>query len=139
MILRDKILQLGVRRPIQITRDNYDLSQLEFSAKDLVSELDGSLVYDSETKHDLAKIFFAQLELAMELTDPLSYIYHKNGCPSVDTLGSVELQLMQSKIQQWDQALNAWNIKFQTLFNPDTSPNKHKSILLYCGLTSIYY
>jgi hypothetical protein len=139
LILRDRILPLGVRRPIQITRGNFDFSQPKLSENDLEPEFTTSRVYDRETKRDLARVFFAQLDLAVELTDAISYVYPVNGFRSFDLLDYNSMLSMPSKIERCKTTLNAWHTKFKEILPAGAWQNKHKSVSLYSGLTSIYY
>lgn len=137
LISRDRILPLGVRRPIQITRENFDFSQPKLSEKDLEPEFGSSCVYDRETKRDLARVFLTQLHLAVELTDALSYVYPVNGFRSFDKLDYNTMILMPSKIEKCKESLDAWYSRFKECVLP--SARKHKSVSLYTGLTSIYF
>jgi hypothetical protein len=137
--LRDRILPLGVRRPIQITRDNFDFSQSRLSVKDLEPEFGNSNVYDRETKSHLARIFLSQLDLAIELTDLFSYIYPANGFQSYDRLDWNATLLSLSKIKRCRESLDTWNSNFRKSILSAAGSTKHKSVSLYSGLTSIYY
>ena len=137
--MRDRILPLGVRRQIQITRDSFDLSQSKLTVRDLEPEFCSSNVYDRETKNHLAKIFLSQLDLAIELTDLISHIYPARGIRSYDKLDlNATLQTL-SKIQQCKESLDTWNSDFKKLVLSAAGSTKHKSLALYIGLTSIYY
>lgn len=139
IILRDRILPLGVRRPIQITRDHFNFSQPKLDEKDLEAEFGSSRVYDRETKMDLAQIFFAQLDLAVELTDTISYVYPVNGFRSFDQLDYNAMLSMLSKIEHCKENLDKWHWNFKKAVAPQSWSKKHKSVFLYSGLTSIYY
>ena len=137
--MRDRILPLGVRRQIQITRDSFDLSQSKLTVRDLEPEFGSSNVYDRETKSHLARIFLSQLDLAIELTDLISYIYPANGIRSYDNLDWKATLLTLSKIQQCKESLDTWNSDFKKSVLSAAGSTKHKSLSLYIGLTSIYY
>jgi hypothetical protein len=137
--LRDRILPLGVRRPIHITHSTFDFSQPKLSANDLEPEFGKSRVYDEETKRDLATVLLAQIDLAIELTDPISYIYPANGFQSFDKLGYGDRLLMQPKIKRCGESLDIWHSGFEQSIGAGTWPTKHKSVVLCAGLTSIYY
>jgi hypothetical protein len=136
--LRDRILPLGVRRPIQITRENFDFSQPKLSEKDLEPELSTSRVYDKDTKRDLVRIFVAQLDLAVELTDAISYVYPVNGFRSFDFLDYNSMLLMPMKIERCKKRLDTWHSGFKEMLPPGTC-FKHKAISLYSGLALMYY
>jgi hypothetical protein len=137
--LRDRILPPGVRRPIQITRNNFDFSQSRLSTNDLEPQFGTSKVYDRETKSHLARIFISQLDLAIELTDLISYIYPANGFRSYDKLDWKATLLTLSKIKRCRESLDNWNFNFKKSILSAAGSTKHTSISLYGGLTSIYY
>ena len=139
IIIRDRILPLGVRRCIQITRDNFDLSQSRLCEKDLEPEFRNSYVYDAETKRELAQVFLVQLDLAVELTDALSYLYPVTGFRSFDKLNYNDVMSMPKKIEQSQVELDSWHARFVEWIVPGDWSNKHKSVILYSGLTSIYF
>ncbi|KAH6715892.1 hypothetical protein BKA61DRAFT_733726 [Leptodontidium sp. MPI-SDFR-AT-0119] len=139
IILRDRILPLGVRRSIQITRENFDFTTPRLSEKDLEREFESSCVYDAETKRDLARIFLAQLDLAVELTDALSYVYPANGFLSFDKLDYNDLMSMPKKIESCKENLDSWHSRFNECVVPGAWSKKHKSVMLYSGLTSMYF
>lgn len=128
-----------MRRPIQITRESFDFAQSKLCLTDLEQEFETSLVYDKETKIGLAKVFLAQLDLAVELTDLISYIYPANGFQSLDKLDSKNMLLMRSKILQCKKGLDAWNANSKRSICRSGWAKKHKSFALYSGMTSIYY
>ncbi|KAL2065772.1 hypothetical protein VTL71DRAFT_3442 [Oculimacula yallundae] len=139
IVLRDRILPLGVRRSIQITRANFDFNLPRLTEKDLEPECTSSCVYDAETKRDLIRVFLAQLDLAVELTDALSYVYPANGFRSFDILDYNEVMSMPKKIEMYLENLESWHTRFNEWVVPGAFSKKHKSVMLYSGLTSIYF
>lgn len=139
IILRDRILPLGVRRSIQIARSNFDFSLPRLCEKDLEPEFRGSCVYDPETKRDLARVFLTQLGLAVELTDALSYVYPAHGFHSFDRLEHDEVISMPKKIEKCRDNLDAWHARCKEWIEPGAWSGKHTSVMLFSGLTSIYF
>ncbi|KAH7317793.1 hypothetical protein BKA65DRAFT_515202 [Rhexocercosporidium sp. MPI-PUGE-AT-0058] len=139
IILRDRILPLGVRRSIQITREDFDFTLPRLSEKDLEREFDSSCVYDAETKRDLARVFSAQLDLAVELTDTISYVYPPNGFGSFDKLDYNDVMSMPKKIEMCRDSLDSWHSRFNDWVTPGAWSKKHKSVMLYSGLSSMYF
>ncbi|PVH69031.1 hypothetical protein DL98DRAFT_661897 [Cadophora sp. DSE1049] len=139
IVIRDRILPLGVRRCIQITRENFDFSQSRLCEKDLEPEFRSSCVYDAETKRELAQVFLVQLDLAVELTDALSDLYPATGFRSFDKLDYNDVMSMPKKIEQCQVDLDSWHARFVEWVVPGEWSNKHKSVILYSGLTSIYF
>ena len=135
-ILRDRIMPLGVRRPIQITRDNFDFTQEPISEEDLESESEFSQVYDTDTKRTLARIFISQVDLAIALTDLLSLIYPMN---SVKSLDFNTLMCIPSAMQRCRNDLEKWSVTHAGLPTIGIMSTRHKSVSLFNGLTQIYY
>ncbi|EEH34680.2 hypothetical protein PAAG_05729 [Paracoccidioides lutzii Pb01] len=69
IILRDRILLLGLRRHPQITPQNFDLPLDCLSEEDFEDEVYNSEVYSPETKRLLANVMRVQYQLAIALTD----------------------------------------------------------------------
>lgn len=53
-VIRDRVIAIGLRRPIQITRDHFNFSKETMLLSDLEEEIQWSDVYDPETKQHLA-------------------------------------------------------------------------------------
>lgn len=136
--MRDRILPLGVRRSIQITKAEFDFSLPRLTEKDLEPEFRSSYVYDPETKRDLARVFVAQLDLAVELTDALALLYPINGFHSFDNLDYNDMKSMPKKIEQCQDSLDTCHSRHKDWLELGPWSRKHKSVVLYTGLTSIY-
>ncbi|WKT52011.1 hypothetical protein QSH57_002525 [Fusarium oxysporum f. sp. vasinfectum] len=75
---RDRVLTLGLRKPLQITPSSFNVSLDPITPDDLANEAETSAVYDSRTKRQLADIINYQCRLAVLLTDTLSICYGPN-------------------------------------------------------------
>ncbi|KAK2667661.1 hypothetical protein RAB80_016852 [Fusarium oxysporum f. sp. vasinfectum] len=75
---RDRVLTLGLRKPLQITPSSFNVSLDPITPDDLADEAETSAVYDSRTKRQLADIINYQCRLAVLLTDTLSICYGPN-------------------------------------------------------------
>ncbi|KAL3490207.1 hypothetical protein BJX62DRAFT_252131 [Aspergillus germanicus] len=75
ILLRDRIIPLGLRRHPQITPQTMDLTGesclTPLGERDLEDEISCSEVYDAETKRLLARVLGIQCELAVVLSDVL--------------------------------------------------------------------
>lgn len=68
-ILRDRILPLGVRRPLQIQPQDFDFTSSPLTKGDFANEVDRSKVYDAATKDSLVELLITLCDLAVSLTD----------------------------------------------------------------------
>ncbi|KAH6665010.1 fungal-specific transcription factor domain-containing protein [Halenospora varia] len=76
-VLRDRILPLGLRRPLQI--DCIYTSDRGLTDNDFDQDVGKSKVYDADTQRLLAKILVAQTRLALEMTDAINILYPPDG------------------------------------------------------------
>ncbi|OBT58755.1 hypothetical protein VE04_00730 [Pseudogymnoascus sp. 24MN13] len=137
-VIRDRILPLGVRRPLQITHNHLDSAGQELTEEDLEEDIGESEVYDTETQQLLAKIFLAQCKLAVELTDVITMVYPADGANPVITACeddfnrvSTETKGYETKLTNWYNTINQWI--------PTVLGKSHASITLYTSLLYIYY
>lgn len=69
-IIRDRVLSLGLRRPPQITRDNFDFECGELMTDcEFRDEIENSRVYSPQTKLLLTHVLLRIVELCVILTD----------------------------------------------------------------------
>jgi hypothetical protein len=138
-ILRDRILPLGVRRPVFITDAHFDFSSSPLNAKDLENEIGHSKVYDPETKQSLAELIGTLCELAVVLTSVIMIISPVHEIP-IASLSEAELSRSWMLIQRARSDLSHWynnaNVKFPT---PAGLGDTHESVILYTNLMYLYY
>ncbi|KAL2828811.1 hypothetical protein BJY01DRAFT_255256 [Aspergillus pseudoustus] len=83
ILLRDRIIALGLRRHPQITPQTLDLTGRScvtpLGETDLEDEITHSEVYDPETKRLLARVLVIQCELAMVFTEVLVLVHSGAG------------------------------------------------------------
>ncbi|KAF4967481.1 hypothetical protein FSARC_4976 [Fusarium sarcochroum] len=72
---RDRVLTLGLRKPLQITSSSFNVNLEPITQEDLANEACHSAVYNPETKQHLADILNFQCRLAVILTEALSICY----------------------------------------------------------------
>ncbi len=81
-IIRDRIMGLGVRRSIQITRAHFDFeANPPLSRADLADEVERSRVYNPGTKSCLIEILVHMVELCVVLTDILTLVFPQDDTP----------------------------------------------------------
>ncbi len=139
-ILRDRIISLGVRRPLQVSPADFVSHQPPLSVHDLQSEVGRSKVYSPNTKVLLNQLTVALCELAVVVTDVIMLVYPLH--ESIDSILSTEEKATQSLnlVATCRCALTGWFKKiFMTFPQPSRPGYVHKSVILYTDLMYIYY
>lgn len=137
--MRDRILALGLRRNIQISRDAFECTKpASLELADLEDEEGSSLVYSAETKKELMSIVVRLAELCVILTDVLTLAFTllvgASGGP-----GRPEFEM--EKIRECkDVLLRRWfEVTSSDAICQDPSSPRHPSVTLYTTLMLIYY
>ncbi|KAH8663236.1 fungal-specific transcription factor domain-containing protein [Ilyonectria robusta] len=146
-IIRDRSMGLLLKRPVQITKEQFDFSEDPLNSNDLKDELQRSKVYCPSTKSKLAEVLSQSVLLFIKLTDVLMLIYPQNGKPQStskehdDSL--LQLHECKSGLREWHlgAASKLQNHQSRTDFGlPKTDQaSGHDSITLYMNLTYMYY
>lgn len=107
-ILRDKVMSLGMRRPMLIGPADFDVSRPGFNEHDASDEIPGSAVYTPATKRVISQVFAALCELAGILTGVLDVCYPASGTrPRSDRPAAVVAQDHVAKLDAWYEAAAA--------------------------------
>lgn len=140
-VLRDRVIALGVRRPVQITPDHFDFSQTGVTELDFAGEVERSQVYDTDTKSFLARIFIVQCQFAVAVTSMIMVIYPLNGVVIPDLSTRTPPSKLHNCIEESQKELGKWMemARAQLVLGPDDTATPHKSVTLYTNLTYIYY
>lgn len=147
-IIRDRIVSLGLRRSLQITRSHFDFDSndiLGFS--DLSDETERSRVYNPGTKRCLAEILEQLVELCIVLTDILILVFPLDDSPGWGREMRAE---EQDKVRGCKVALRRWykgaTLKFPMFGGGSVARMKspgnefqHDSVILYTNLMYMYY
>lgn len=140
-MLRDRIIALGVRRPLQITSDHFDISQDAVAEADFLEEVEQSQVYDAETKLLLANIFIVQCHFASAVTSTIMAIYPLNGVviPALPT--PARISELHIKMEESKKDLDKWmeTFKDRLTLSSNKSAALHNSVTIFTDVTSIYY
>ncbi|CEJ60865.1 hypothetical protein PMG11_09421 [Penicillium brasilianum] len=135
LILRDRVIALGMRRPLQILTSHFDVSLPDnLNTQDFEDMEHHSNVYNLETKCALRDVFLAQCRLAIALTPVIMTIYppgYMSGSPKdlVSTLARAED--VKTRLQYW---------RSQHAFVFSTAKSEtHPSVTLFKQLTALYY
>jgi hypothetical protein len=148
-IIRDRILPLGLRRSLKITRDHFDFdAHSGLGYTDLADEIERSRVYSPGTKRCLIEIFVQLVELCTILTDLITQVFPLDDSPGWGKQGAPgdDDKVKESKI-----ALRRWykgaTLRFP-MFGGDAVPRtkvvggkdcQHDSVILFTNLMYMYY
>lgn len=147
-IIRDRVMGLGLRRSLQITRAHFDFDAAPILGfADLAAEAGRSRVYDPDTKRCLAEILEQLVELCVVLTDVLILVFPLDDSPGWgrdmrpaerDTLGDCKVAL-----RRWYKAATR---RFpasggSAVARPGGRGSEfhHDSVILYTNLLYMYY
>ncbi|KAL5340706.1 fungal-specific transcription factor domain-containing protein [Aspergillus crustosus] len=134
-IIRDRIISLGMRRPIQITRDEFDFRQLGPSFQDLEDECLNSEVYTPDTKIALCRVLSSLCHLVVAVTDLIMLVY-----PLTQSMpySLADRRAQLNRLEETKFALLEW--EFTWVANPDGKEFYiHPSLTLYTNLCAIYF
>ncbi|KAJ4176778.1 hypothetical protein NW759_017500, partial [Fusarium solani] len=143
-IMRDRSMGLLLRRPINITREQFDCEEDPLKAEDLRDELQRSKVYRPSTKWKLAKILSQSVQLYTKLTDVLMLLYPPSGKKwSTQQENSIlPLQACKSGLREWNTRASLSLSVLQSVSDLRTSSETDKeqeSITLYKNFMYMYY
>lgn len=135
LIIRDRIISLGMRRPLQILPAHFDVvSRDPLLMDDLSEEIDFSRVYDSETKELLCKIVTSLCQLAASLTNLIMTLYPLDPFPDCQGSQSADIASIddiQSRLHYWETT---------HMLRPSAKDSdKHTSVAFFKQLTALYY
>jgi hypothetical protein len=138
-IIRDRILPLGVRRPLKIGSEDFDFQADPIALSDFDSEIRRSKVYDTKTKTELIQLFVAVCELSVSITDVIMMIYPPKGC-FAPGFTKEEASRTFSRIAACKARLDEWYERTIVSFpTPAGIRDAHKSIVLYTNMLYVYY
>ncbi|KAJ4019509.1 hypothetical protein NW766_003243 [Fusarium irregulare] len=134
---RDRVLTLGLRKPLQITPSSFNVNIDPMTIDDLADEIDHSAVYDARTKRQLAIILNLQCRLATILTDPLVVCYGPSAFDltySLDNFDETVTRITAGKeiLERWKNAVD------ETLGDSLTRTEAHRSTRLISSVVHIY-
>ncbi|KAL2798011.1 hypothetical protein BJX66DRAFT_347625 [Aspergillus keveii] len=168
ILLRDRIIPLGLRRHPQITPQTMDLTGesclTPLGERDLEDEISCSEVYDAETKRLLARVLGIQCELAVVLSDVLVLVNSGVGFMGMgmgggfgkrqslnqsqsQSLGPTQTQTpaqttasVKKQVANCKAALLKWSTNAKAALGAVVNSHMtHESVSLYFGLTFFYY
>ncbi|KAL4793247.1 fungal-specific transcription factor domain-containing protein [Aspergillus venezuelensis] len=134
-MIRDRIISLGMRRPIQITPDNFDHQQSGLSFQDLEEECLNSEVYPPEAKFALCRVLASLCHLIVAVTDVIMLVY-----PATQSMpfSQADRRAQLDRLEKTKFALLDWELTW--VANPDGKEYYiHPSMTLYTNLCAIYF
>lgn len=137
-ILRDRVMSLSLRRPLNIGCDEFDFSLPGLNLADFSDELGVSTVYDRPTRQILAHMMSAFCELIIPLNKALTILYPAAGPKT--TTSETDIQKDSDACVETLQLLDVWYRKTRERFEISTpSIGVHKSLTMFTKMTFIYY
>lgn len=139
-IIRDRLFSLGMRRGIQITAAQFDITHsVQLGYRDLASEIHRSKVHDCVTKIKLTEILEFLVELCIILTDILELAY-----PIADCVNNARdkheilrrLRSSQMRLRNWHEKAAKHLPRSVISFGKAA---EHDSVILYGNLVYMYY
>ncbi|KAH8811351.1 fungal-specific transcription factor domain-containing protein [Xylogone sp. PMI_703] len=141
-ILRDRIMPLGLRRPLQITKDSFKCATYKpLDKEDFEDEIGYSKVYDEKTQLVLLSLLTPLCKLAGILTDVIMLAYPVDK-PAIshEALDEEAFIGVEIRISECKRSLLAFYNEFVLLFpTPVGIGDTHPSLVLYINLLYIYY
>lgn len=136
-VLRDRIMALGLCRPLVIQPSDFDFSRKGLVEQDFDNEIGGSEVCDSSAKRHLADLFASLCELASHLNDVLTVCYPAG--PSLP--GDPDCSLNDPTVlRRYVVNLDAWHETLVAKFGiPSSVHGIHESVALVTNSVYIYY
>jgi hypothetical protein len=134
VILRDRIIAIGMRRPIQVHPVHFDASSHDpLVLDDLEDEINESEVYDANTKRMLCTILTSQCRLATAVTMLITTIYPHSGVEDLQTDFCTKLK----RTDDIKSRLQYWETHHMVRLLPDQ--DHYAAVDFYAQLTSLYY
>lgn len=133
MVLRDRVLSIGLRRRPQITSVEFNMGANWLTEEDFAEEIVSSRVYDPQVKILLFQVLQEQCKLAVLLTDMVASVFSSQGVSS-PSLSLAEFQAVLAAIRRIKRYLTKW--EDVSIVLPSTS---HETVTFFTHLTWMYY
>ncbi|KAK1138573.1 hypothetical protein N8T08_002367 [Aspergillus melleus] len=134
-LIRDRIISLGMHRPIQITPLEFGLHQQGLTTDDMRDEIFYSEVYGPETKSALCQVLSSLCHLAATVTTLLTILYPAR---RKATIGIESHNRVLAKLEEAKSSLLQWELDWMTHVN-DKDCYLHSSLVLNTNLVALYY
>ncbi|KAL3485065.1 fungal-specific transcription factor domain-containing protein [Aspergillus germanicus] len=135
-VLRDRMISMGMRRPLQIPPSRFRTSDEPLCLADLQDEVHGSAVYTADVKLSLAWLFIRLCHFTDAVTELLSILYPPPGHNGERRANTAEADRV--KLQCARANLAIWDMDFSRVGEEDVLQN-HSSVILFSHLNALYY
>lgn len=136
-VLRDKVMSLGMRRPMLIGPADFDVARPGLNEHDTSDEINGKSVYPPATKRIISQVFAALCELAGILTGVLDVCYPASGThPRSDRPAVAVAQDYVAKLDAWYETSAA---QFQVAIARINNNSVEDQLVLSTNAAYIYY
>ncbi|KAM5356478.1 hypothetical protein ACJ41O_003124 [Fusarium nematophilum] len=134
---RDRVLTLGLRKPLQITPSSFNVKLDPLAQEDFADETHQSVVYDPKTKRHLTEILNFQCRLGVILTEALTIAYGPSAFDptySLDNFSSTlsQIRTARSRLTRWKEEAEASFYVFLS------DSNTNRSLTLFSSLLYLY-
>ncbi|KAH6976541.1 fungal-specific transcription factor domain-containing protein [Ilyonectria sp. MPI-CAGE-AT-0026] len=146
-IIRDRILALGLRRSLQISRSHFNFDESTgLCFADLVDEAERSMVYDAKTKWHLMELLVQLAELCSILTDVITLLHPLDDIPNwsrhcLDQCS--QLAECKNALRQWYKRaavrFPAFSGSTPGFIGDKTKELVHDSVILYSNFIYMLY
>ncbi|KAF7715973.1 Fungal Zn(2)-Cys(6) binuclear cluster domain-containing protein [Penicillium ucsense] len=135
MIIRDRIISLGMRRPLQILPKQFDVMTRDpLEVDDLSDEIHTSRVYDADTKRVLCRIMTSLCQLVASLTSLIDALYPLDpfpDCHASQGASIASIDDIQARLKHWQS--------YQMLPLSSEDYSVHKSVAFFKQLNALYF
>ena len=133
LVIRDRLIALGMRRPLQILPNSFDVAVHQpLSVDDFTDEINASEVYEAETKTVLCKILTSLCLLTAPLTKIIQISYPSHSRPQRRRADASALEVVQHHLYDWEHS-QAVKLRKEHEKKPNNSTD------FYNKLTTLYY
>ncbi|VUC32897.1 unnamed protein product, partial [Clonostachys rosea] len=135
-ILRDRIMALSLRRPVNIHADEFDFGQPGLERSDFQNELECQSVYERETKQVLVHISSALCQLVVIFDKVFAVLRH--GSPTTSSVGASDGMIQEGTLCL--EMLDLWyETSKATVKSPAEISEGHRFVTLFMKMIYIYY
>lgn len=141
-ILRDRVISLGVRRPLQISPESFDVVQYPLVEDDFADEIGRSNVYGTTLKRSLIHLLLALFDLSSVLAEVImvSYPLGQVGLDAATLSDTTAYQYSLRRVEACKSSLDHWfEATTAALPLPFEVEDCNKSLALYRNLMYLYY
>ncbi|KAJ5484048.1 hypothetical protein N7539_005844 [Penicillium diatomitis] len=135
IMIRDRIISLGMRRPLQIPPTQFDIMTRDpLEIDDLSDEIHTSRVYDADTKRVLCRIMTSLCQLVSSLTSLIDALYPLDpfpDCHASQGASIASIDDIQARLKHWQS--------YQMLPLSSEDYSVHKSVAFFKQLNALYF